>query len=209
MSHKLAKLADIKTMLNLSGTSLDTQLTTLLKRATALAEGAGGVGYSLKRVDDRIEYPDVGGDGYTYSLYLDVFPVVSITSVKQLYSASTNDEFEAATALTEFDDYVLNNERGILKRINGRWCAKLRTLQVIYTAGYSDPDEDPMPGDAILPPDDLQQGILMQAIKWLRIGPHAGSPSVSGGTGASAQFDDGAMVPELAAACQALRRFRV
>jgi len=205
MADKLAKLADLKQrdLLNISGTDLDTRLTTLLETASAMAESVRGAGRELRR-GTFVEYPwDTDPEAKVVKLRR--YPIESVTSVKQLYDYGTDAEFTAQTALVENTDFVVDSELGKLERQYSHWWLKRRHLQVIYVAGYVDPDEDPMP-DAILPPDDLQHGVLLQAVRLFRTGGFAGTDQAGGGAAGSVSVNSQPLVPELVAACEALRR---
>ena len=207
MARKLAKLEELKQtdLLNVTGTDHDARLTTLLEVASSMAESTHGAARPLRR-STFTEYP-WESDFEGAIVRLDNSPIEAVTSVKQLYDTGTDAEFTAATSLTENTDFVVDSALGKLERVNSYWFLKRRHLQVIYVGGYVDPDETVTYPDGILPPEDLQRGVLLQAVKLFRTGGFAGTDSAGGGGAAgSVSVNPKALVPELVAACQGLRR---
>src|SRR3972149_4735889 len=99
-------------------------------------------------------------------MYLAVFPIESITSIKELYVPSTDAEFTAEDALDDIEsvsngDYFVDYERGKVERLGATWYLRPRCVQVIYSGGYYDPAISAPTADSILPPTNLQQGILL------------------------------------------------
>ncbi len=132
---KLARLDNLQTMLD-DKDDADTLLL-CVDAASAIAEQL--CKRTLSRRQGRTEYPSVDPPQGRY-LWLDYFPIESVTSIKQLYSASNAATFTAAAALTEFTDYVIENaELGRLERLNSVWTARKYWLQAIYTGGFVDP----------------------------------------------------------------------
>lgn len=201
----LASLTDFKALMEWSGSTKDALATSLLTRASAIAEQLAG--RPLRRQADVTEYP-THEPPRTRRLYVNVFPIESVTSVKQLYAESTDDEFTAETAMTEITDYVIESERGKLVRSAGyRWIAGPRYIQVVYTGGYYDPSGSAPSGGAIAVPDDLQHAVLQQAIRMFQTKDTAGLRQVDlGEHGGSVSLAESKAHPMLIDVCRALRR---
>lgn len=215
MADKLAKLADLKSLLGLSGTGHDTLLTQLLESATSLAESAGLAGRPLLRQADRVEYPEVHHDRAT-RLRLDLAPIESVSEVVVLYVASSDADFDAEVAaggaLVAEEDYFVDTTAGTLIRANAWWPCGPRTTRVTYTGGYIDPDEAAPPAGSLQPPRSLQHGLIMQAAAWFNAGAKAGLKNTGGGAGGKSDQVELASPeahPQLVEACRALRRITV
>lgn len=202
MPGLLAKLADLKAAIDADGTASDAVLTRLLQAATARAEELAG--RPLVRQAARVEYPEADMD--SRFCWLDLFPIESITSVKQLLAVGADADFTAADALVENVDFAVHATRGRIERINSIWYLRRRWLQVIYSGGYADPADDPQPSGSALPPATLQQGVIQQAVRWWNTRSTAGFRELIAGDIARASFGETKPHPDLVAACDSLRR---
>lgn len=201
---KLAKLADFKTQMDLTATNDDAFIGQCLDRATAIAEQL--CRRPLVREVDRVEFPE-GEPRYSRFARLAVFPIESVASVKQLTSTGTDAIFTAATGLVENEDYVVDAAGGQLERIGAGWLLAPRCLRVQYTAGYIDPATAEIPEGAILPPDDLQNAILQQALRLFQHRKTGGTRDVSFAHGGGVNFTEAKPHPALLDVCAHLRRW--
>lgn len=199
MPGLLAKLDDVKAQAGFSGAAFDVELTRLLKRASATV--AALVGVDLVRVVDRVTYPVPLKR--TLMLWLDRHPVESITSVK-IAGVPTAD-FSAITALIENEDYFVAAPFGRITLATDIFAPFERSQEIIYTAGYADPNEA-LPGGAAFAPDDLQGAIVDQVIAWRKGGKDVGATKISAGTGGSYETAPREALPALVEACRRYRR---
>jgi|GEM_PF-6474728 len=208
MSNKLAKLADLRTAIRATDTDHDVELTALLVTASTIAERAAGLKTgSLRRQEDIVEYPR-DTRGQNRFAYLDVRPIESITSIKQLYETSATLAFDSVTALVEFEAYTICQAIfGSIERRNAVWYLMPHALQVTYTGGYADPEDEDLPESALLPPEDLQEAVIQQAILMFNTRDMAGIENVSLANGGSYQAKTGMKIhPALEAAVLRYRR---
>lgn len=157
----LAKLSELKSLLDIDDTDSDTLLAVIQRGVQAQFE---------QFCECQFIYPDADivedHDGGCWDLYLKYFPIsgVGIVSVKE----ASDRDFAAATALTVDEDYVVIAERGILTRLPDQlrdWQAGRRTNRVTYRGGYYEPDNGSPPSDVDVVPDDLQHAALLQAVE--------------------------------------------
>jgi len=137
----LAKLADFKSLLGWSGIDNDALAIQMLERASSIAESLVGVGDGqLRREQGIVEFPSQMTHESQQLVALSHRPIESVESVKQLYAAGSDADFEAETALVEFEDYIIHSQTSAtLRRINGWWHLGPRSLRIVTTAGYVDP----------------------------------------------------------------------
>ncbi len=207
MANKLAKLDDLKAALEVTGTDADADLTRLLEAAAAITERiAGVVAGGLRRQTAITEYPRPASDR-SQIISLDRRPLESITSIKLLYGPATPTEFtNDATALVEGTDFDIHSaELSQVILYDDWWRFGERSNQIVYTAGFADPD-DAVGGDAIEPPDDLQGGNIEQAVMLFNQRRTAGLKGVEAG-GASGMLGDTRVHPRLKAAATRYRRY--
>jgi len=131
----LATLAQLKAKLGIAtaDTTLDDALTAILEEVSSAMCGPSGAGRALERAS-RTFY--AAPEPAQHSLYLPVFPIVSITEVVEALDGAFDDE----TDLTEDTDFWVDEARGILHRV-GCWLAGRPgepSVRVVYTAGYPD-----------------------------------------------------------------------
>lgn len=153
MANRLAKLADLKTLIGTTESGRDGLLLQLLQEASLAAEYYAG--RLLRRNADITEYP---WDQPEQSRFVRLAraPIESVTSVKQLYSPASAAAFTAETALVLNEDWMIadpdstdaslpmsarGDNRGVLERINSVWYLRGRCLQVVYAGGFVDPGD--------------------------------------------------------------------
>lgn len=204
----LATLDDIKTRLQFGGTNKDDQLTDLLINVSDIAEQL--IGRSLMRVVDRVEFvTDSPTQGRTARL--SITPLETVTSVKQLWEPGSDAQFDAADAMVENTDYVIDAELGRLIRINGpEWFMFPRCLQVVYTGGWQDPSEVAIDG-AQQVPGALQEAVIQQVIHTFNKGPSTGikKTNMAGGRGGSIEYNDALLLPMFNKTCHRIKRWTI
>ncbi|MEM1445150.1 MAG: phage head-tail connector protein [Planctomycetota bacterium] len=210
MSIRLAQLADVKAALNFSGTDEDAVLARCIEQASAVAERL--VGRSLGRVEQAIEYPRAIDYGVA-RLWLKGSPIESVAMIKLLGWTGNADEFSTIDPLGE-DLYEVDGEAGLIELLHGEaWSPMPRANLVVYTHGYANADATPgsdgLAATAILPGDDLQQGVVVEAIRLYRTQGDAGLDQVKAGKAGAYRPDHDTPHPALAQACEALRRVGV
>jgi hypothetical protein len=205
MANKLAKLEDLQEAVNASTSGIDALLTSLLETAAAMTERIAGVPTGgLRRQTGIIEYPKARDYGST-RLHLACRPIESVSSVKLVYGPGDSDDFAAATALTEDEDFwIASRELGVLEITGDTWRATPRSNLIVYTAGFADPD-DAVGGSSIEPPEDVQRGNIAQAVQLFNLRRTAGIKSVDAG-GAQGQLGHVAPHPMLVEAAGRYRR---
>lgn len=148
----LAPLADLKTWLNLTGTTEDALLRLILEGVSAAAQT-----YCRRELlaADRTEYYDGGGK----TLILRAYPIIYVTRVSESIDSDWDDE----DPLTENADYLCVAETGELVRLATLWLPGRRTVEVQYRGGYADPESSDPGSDDPAIPADLQRAVLLQA----------------------------------------------
>jgi hypothetical protein len=155
----LAKLADIKARLQKTGTTEDALLTSLLAGVSSACETYADRG--LMYVAETVEEYD--GDGP--ELNLRRWPVHEVESVIEEADGEFDDA-ALADELDEGDDYRVDARRGkLLRKPDGmRWLCGRNTVQVTYSAGYTDPNDDTPPVANAAPPASLQHAVVSQCV---------------------------------------------
>jgi hypothetical protein len=172
----------------LTGTGADTVLEELLDRADAMCAAWCGFGFD----DGGTVLPTFAASTYTWllagrrhtkgrTLYLPVWPVVSITSIED----DPNEQFDGTSYLIASGDYVLRKRDGrvvIDPTSSEGWSdTDEETIKVVCSTGFA--------SNAV--PDDLRQAICLQAVSLLNSRASIGLTAASLG-GASASPVDGA-----------------
>ena len=218
MANALAKLDDLKSRMGWGGSTYDTLGQQLLDAATSIAEGPACAARRLRRQVDLVEYPSTDmPNNLSRMITLQVAPIESIASIKQLYEPSSDASFEAEQTLVEFDEWVIPGRpagdarnMGVIERVASTWYGRTRCLQVIYTAGFIAPATESIPDGAITPPEDLQQAVIDQATLMWNLKDRHGNEAIEFGNDAgSTKFDHKHIHPALIEATQRLRRYRL
>ncbi|MEM8781897.1 MAG: phage head-tail connector protein [Planctomycetota bacterium] len=210
MPLRLAQLDDVKAALNFGGADEDAALTRCIEHASAVAERL--VGHRLGRVEQDIVYPQARGYGVS-ALWLPGRPIESVTMIKLLGWTGDSDDFSEIDPL-DAESYLIDADAGSIDLLYGHtWSIQPRANLVVYTHGYADADATPgsdgLPATALLPGDDLQQGVVAEAIRLYRTQGDAGVDQVHAGKGGGYRPDHDAPHQALAQACDALRRVRL
>lgn len=129
----LASVADVKTRLEISHTDHDDLIMSFLESASGLIEQF----LNRKLVTAaRTEYFDGG-----QLLALSAFPVAEATFTVAV-STDIPRNFAAPEALLADTEYVLDATRGILYAASGEFPEGPRTVQVTYTGGFDESEDD-------------------------------------------------------------------
>lgn len=183
----LATLDDLKEMLGSTSTDSDTLLTKLLERASAIFETeARALDGGMRRSADEVEFPK-DSIGSSQRVTLARWPIESVSEVVQLASIGTDADFDAEVvaggALVENEDFYVDADMGVLVRINNAWSLGPRHLRVTYTAGWVDPSDGSPPSGSIQPPTNVQEAVLLQAIRLWQTKDTAGYREIDLGQG--------------------------
>ncbi len=202
MPIKLAKLDDLKTRLDVHGD--DDLLTSLLEAVSAMCAQPRFSGVDLRRTPGIVEFPVA--ERRSSRLELDRYPIESITEVKSVFGPATDADFDAATALTQDEDFYIDSaDLGVLIRIYDWWRMKPRSNRVTYTAGFGDPDA--LGVGELAPPEDLQHGCIQQCVWFYNTRGTAGLRELDAGEmGGRVSLAEAKPHADLIAACQRLRR---
>ncbi|MEM6392513.1 MAG: hypothetical protein AAF797_07050 [Planctomycetota bacterium] len=194
----LATLDDLKDALGFTGTADDAELTSTLAAASAAAERIAG--RPLTRAAGVIEYPRAYGPIGDKLVYLDRYPVESVSLVRRRWTLD-----DAWETLSDGEDYVAMMGNGKLLTQSIRWPSGHRLIEATLTGGYADP-ASPAPDGASYPPADLQRGVIDTAVAFWNTKADKGLKSVQVGDGDGQQLLDIASTATLHAAATALRR---
>jgi hypothetical protein len=198
MADKLAKLAELQELANMNEEGSEASLTALLVAVTATAARLMGRPGRIMRAADVVEYPTLRS---AQRLYVNRLPIESVSSVKDAVAYTSASGFAAVTALVADTDYVVEPERGCIVRVDGGWAQSYHAIQVIYTAGWIDPDTESVPDGAHLPPEDLQRAIVLEAVRRRNVDRRAGLRQLDAGSGGQWLARDQDVDPSLIAAC--------
>lgn len=151
----LCTIADIKTRLGI-GAEFDSILTPIVAGVTGLFETYCNRKFIVPAAAVT-EYLRGGID----LIQVECYPIVAITSVKEVYAPDT--DFEAAEALVADTDYrkLSGGKTGILQRLYLAWPDGLETVQVIYRGGYTAAGSTPGTGETAIPADLKEIAIQM------------------------------------------------
>ena len=132
----LFTLAEVKTYLNISDTSEDYYLQTLVDMVDAYVKK-----YTMRNLEETTYTKELYDGPGTNSLVLRNYPIISVTEVLEM-----TDEVEVATVSERFNDaddgyFVLNDREGILYR-DIPWTRRRGSIEVTYSAGYSTIPDD-------------------------------------------------------------------
>jgi len=183
----LAKVAELKARLGIEGSAQDTNLSNVLRGASALLDRHCGRVFEYSATARVKVY-----DGDEFDLRLDCWPIVGDPVVK----LALDRDFAAATALTAGTDYLIDRARGLIRYpYQGvRWPVGLAIIQVSWTGGYVDPATTPLPPGTEYVPGHIQEACLLEAADLWRRKDEPGykvvwqSGEVSGGYAAALEI---------------------
>jgi len=172
MSTDLVILADIKTMLDISGTAHDTKLTLIQDSVTQSIERYIG---RILTYDEYTESVFVGSNA-TNLIPLEPLPIDSVSSLTVLYHGS-----DTSDTLTETSDFSITNYgiKLFSKITNSK-------LSITYTGGYATDDV----------PKAITRAALLQTIFEFSSGAATGATSVSS-EGGSIQWPELGLLDEV------------
>ena len=155
----------------------------------------------LVRQVDRVELHD---GGRAIAGLLRALPVESVTEVVE--DANPVD-FDAATALVDGTDFIVEPESGLVRRIpdGAKWLNGYRNVRVTYTGGFLAADATPMVGQAAMP-EDLQEVATVQAVHFWKYRDQLGVSSISA-DGASLGLTPAELLPIVRKTLDRYRRY--
>jgi hypothetical protein len=147
VSHALTTVAELKEELSVSGSGRDSMLEEIANRTTGVIEAhldrevmnrmSGTVASTVTEYYSILEY--------TPELWLNQWPVASITGVYELSAWPTT----YGSTLTANVNYFLDDDRGMLLRIDTggeiSWPTGRRAVKVVYAPGYTALSSVPYP----------------------------------------------------------------
>ena len=145
----LTTIEDYKDFMGITSTKEDLKLTALVSSVSALVKSYCSRSFVDYVSTEKTEYITV--DDNMYSIALEEFPVISITSVEER-SGYTADYFELTEAAGQ---YYLDTKTDSIVKTNGaygfsNWYKGPGSVKVVYNAGYTT-----VPGDLELAVFDL------------------------------------------------------
>lgn len=134
MATDLVSLSDYKLYANISSTNQDAAIKNIIPKVSALTKN-----YCRRTFNDYVNDNKVETFSGGRFLLLSEYPVIAISSVEQ-----STDYGKTYTSLTEFTDFVLDNEESTVKPLNstGIFSPYINGYKVSYTAGYEELPED-------------------------------------------------------------------
>ena len=149
----LCLITDIKTRLGI-GAEFDTILTAIVAGVTGLFEGYCNRKFIVPASAVTECYP-----GGCDLIQLQAYPIVAITSIKEVYG---DYDFTNADALVANTDYrqINGGITGVLKRMYTNWPEGLDSVQAVYRGGYTAAGTSPGTGETAVPADLKELAIL-------------------------------------------------
>lgn len=176
-------ISQIKVRLGITDTSADAVLAGVIAGVSAQFEAH--CSRRLFRPAAAVtEYHNGGWDGQQSVVYLDYYPAVVITTVKEGLLHDYDD------ALTANDDYIFDDRRGRLIAASGCWLAGDDAVQVVYVGGYTDPSTTPLPTGEVYVPAEIQEAGIQQSCFNYQRRLELGLSGVSAGGNVSAYAQD-------------------
>jgi hypothetical protein len=157
----LLQIADIKTQLGV-GAEFDSILTPIVAGVTGLFE---------TYCNRTLIVPAAAVTEYLAGgcnlIQLAAYPVVAITTLKEVYGGF---DFTSATALVADTDYriVGGGEKGVIQRMYANFPEGLDTVQAVYRGGYTAAGSSPGAGEKAIPADLKEIAILAACILFKR-----------------------------------------
>lgn len=138
-AYALRTVAATKNALGtIAGSAIDALIEECVNQASEMVERAWGRHIVSRGALTEYHAKDPGRYPLDHQLYLNEWPVVSVTSVHE----DPNRAYGASTLLTVTTDYVVSKPAGKLLRVSNAvpiyWSNSWRAQKVIYVAGYED-----------------------------------------------------------------------
>lgn len=122
--YALCTVEEVKAYLNLSETSGDEQLTSLVNNVSLAAQNT----YMQRTLLSAEATEYYSGNGVSRMLVLKRYPVISISSFVA---------YEGGDELVEGDDYELDAEAGTIELKHSAFPKTVKEIAITYTAGYA------------------------------------------------------------------------
>ncbi len=126
-------LADVKTQLNITAAGDDAHLALLIPAISQQIESMMGRPYFLNG-GDVTEYPRVRASE-SHRLFLLRWPIESGKPTSVHVSLALPRVYDATTLLVEGEDYMVDEDEGVLERMGSFWPRAAKAVQVIYDGG--------------------------------------------------------------------------
>ena len=130
-------LTTYKSYKNKRNTDDDTKYTLIIDAVNAFIEEYCGRVFTTYYDTDKTEYFDANDS----EIFPDEYPIVSVTSLE--YSTDAGETH--ATALTEYTDYVIDNDNQAIIALKGEFATVtygLNSLKLVYKGGYTKVPKD-------------------------------------------------------------------
>ena len=177
----LAKLTELKSRLEISGSASDTVLGQALADAQALIDSYCRRELLYVAADSTELF-----DGDTFDLRLKRWPIAGYSGgslTLPVVKMAWDYDWTAATALVENEGYRVRWTRGMIEYLPHmvRWPSGIQHIQVVYRGGYNDPAATAITGVAVVPAH-IQQACLIQAAECFQRMKEPGYKAVAGMT---------------------------
>lgn len=161
-------VAEVKTHLDISESTWDTELESLIEQATRLAMNYCGGRRFIAPTADETEYYDGNS---SHKLFPKNYPLKSVTSISYRSGDFNNPTWNALNPAT---DYILDQPRGII-HLYGICPQGLQNIQLVYRGGYD---------GASNVPADLKQAVIYAVSREFNRRKSAGinNESIGGGS---------------------------
>lgn len=198
MTGMLCTLADLRIRLSFeAGDTTDDQMLYSIMRGVAARFDRFCNRTLIRNTSDATEYYN----GDVRRLYLQRYPVISITSVTE----ALDWDWTSATALTADDDYHLVSAAGALHRVATTWLSGVDSVRVIYQGGYAPAGAILATGETALP-IDIVEAALMQCMCNYKRRDDIGLSSASAMGGSISKFSSSELLPDVKDILQKYRR---
>ncbi len=164
----LCTLEQVKERAGLTGVDThDDALTQVIAGVSGQLAGTAGAQRQLEKAE-RTDELTVTGTGVA-TIWLPVWPVVSVSSVKEAVMRAFGD----ADELVADTDYIIELSRGVLTRA-GYWLVGRQTVRITCIAGYTTPDESEAGGyvqgetEVLMPAEIVEAAIMQTCFAWQR-----------------------------------------
>lgn len=163
----LATIDQFKARYGITSTTDDAAITAVLQAVSVMLAGPTGAnristhGACLEKVTltERLTI-----DRWADRIFLAAFPVVSVTSVKELIFGQDPATVDSLVADV---DYMIEKDRGIIYRL-GCWLPGIRGVEVVYTGGYAAAGATPGAGETAMPADITEACLQQAGFVWNR-----------------------------------------
>lgn len=141
---------NVKTSGSITGPGEDARIDLLLTQMDAWVDE-----FCHRAIEQAAFTEYVAATGVTDKLFLTNPPIDSITSIHE--STGVPRVYDSTTLLTADEDYILDDDLGVVHRIDACWPTKVRAVKVIYTGGYA------------TVPKDIERAAIETILYWLEM----------------------------------------